>query len=53
MKYVVYTINNYQNILKPYGLTPIVPAKLYNSTSIPSQLSVLIAQGSLTPSGSL
>lgn len=53
MKYIVYTINNYQNILKPYGLTPIAPAKLYNSTSIPSQLDLLITQGLLTPSGSL
>jgi len=54
LQFVAYMIHNYQTILKPFGLTPIVPAKLYNDTSsIPSQVQQLLAQGLLAYGGTL
>ncbi|MHB8700191.1 MAG: extracellular solute-binding protein [Nitrososphaerales archaeon] len=50
--FVVYVIKNYQTI-KPFGLSDISPAQLYNDTSVPSQLQQLIDQGSLSYGGTL
>lgn len=53
VKFVAYVIQNSQTLLKPFGLTSIVPPKIYNDTSIPASLQQLITQGSLLYGGAL
>ncbi|MGI0091649.1 MAG: extracellular solute-binding protein, partial [Nitrososphaerales archaeon] len=55
LSFVVYVIQNFQAVLKNFGLDNITPVQLYNDTgySVPSQLSSLLAQGALEYSGAL
>jgi molybdate/tungstate transport system substrate-binding protein len=51
--FVVYTIENYQTVLKNFGLTPITPCELYNTTgyTVPSQVASLVNSGTLVEEG--
>jgi molybdate/tungstate transport system substrate-binding protein len=51
LQFVVFVVKNSPMLLSPFGLVPITPAKLYNSTTIPQPLQQLVNQGYLQPSG--
>jgi molybdate/tungstate transport system substrate-binding protein len=39
--------------MSSYGLVPLVPAQLYNSTATPSQISLLLSDGLIVESGTI
>jgi len=51
LQFVAFVVKNSPTLLSPYGLLPITPAKLYNSTTVPPLLQQLVSQGYLQPSG--
>ena len=53
VNFVVYTIENYQNVLKNFGLVNLVPAQLYNTTgyTVPVPLVSLLNTGTLVDEG--
>jgi len=53
MRFVVFVIKNSPTLLSSYGLVPFTPARLYNSTTLPDPLQLLINEGYLQPSGTL
>ena len=53
LRFVVYVIENSQNLLKTFGLGSITPPKIYNDTSLPPSLQQLVEQGSLQHGGAL
>jgi molybdate/tungstate transport system substrate-binding protein len=55
VQFVVYTVKNYQTVLKSFGLTPIIPAQLYadSNATVPSTITALETNGTLTNAGSL
>ncbi|MDA4111591.1 MAG: substrate-binding domain-containing protein [Thaumarchaeota archaeon] len=53
VRFVVYVVQNYVTLLKPFGLSNIQPPKIYNDTSIPTPLQQLLTNGSLSYAGAL
>jgi molybdate/tungstate transport system substrate-binding protein len=53
LQFVVFVVKNSPTLLASYGLIPLTPARLYNSTTIPQPLQELVTQGYLQPSGPL
>ena len=53
LQFVEFVVKNSPTLLSPFGLIPMTPARLYNSTTIPTPLQELVTQGYLEPSGSL
>lgn len=55
VQFVVYTIQNYQTVLKSFGLTPIIPAQLYadSNATVPSAITALVTSGTLVNEGTL
>ena len=53
LHFVVFVVKNSPTLLSPFGLVPMTPARLYNSTVIPEPLQELVTQGYLQPSGAL
>lgn len=55
VQFVVYTIQNYQTVLKSFGLTPITPAQLYadSNATVPSAITALVTSGTLANEGTL
>jgi molybdate/tungstate transport system substrate-binding protein len=53
LQFVVFVVKNSPTLLSPFGLIPMAPARLYNSTTIPQPLQELVNQGYLQPSGTL
>ncbi len=53
LQFVVFVVKNSPTLLSPFGLVPMTPARLYNSTAIPEPLQELVTQGDLQPSGAL
>lgn len=53
LQFVVFVVKNSPTLLSPFGLVPMTPARLYNSTTIPEPLQELVTQGYLQPSGTL
>jgi len=53
VNFVIYTIQNYQNVLKSFGLVNLVPAQLYNTTgyTVPASLVSLLNAGTLVVQG--
>ena len=51
LQFVVFVVKNSSMMLSPFGLVPITPAKLYNSTAVPQPLQTLVNQGYLQLSG--
>jgi len=51
--FVVFVIQNYVTLLKPFGLGYIQPPKIYNDTSIPTPLQQLVFNKSLSYAGAL
>lgn len=53
VNFVVYTIKNYQTILRSFGLVSIVPVQLYNTTgyTVPAQIVSLLNNGTLVDQG--
>ena len=47
LQFVVFVIKNSPTLLAPYGLIPLSPARLYNSTTVPQPIQELITQGYL------
>jgi molybdate/tungstate transport system substrate-binding protein len=47
LQFVVFVVKNYQSILSTFGLIPMTPAKLYNSTTVPQPIQALVSQGYL------
>ncbi len=52
LQFVIFTVEN-STLLSKYGLTPLHPALLFNSTAVPPQLAKLISEGYLKIVGSL
>jgi len=52
LQFVIFTIEN-STLLSEYGLTPLHPALLFNSTTVPPQIAKLISEGYLKIAGSL
>ena len=53
LQFVVFVVKNYQTVLSPFGLAPMTPPKLYNSTTVPQPIQELVSQGYLKYSGTL
>jgi len=53
LQFVVFVVKNSPPLLSPFGLIPMTPARLYNSTTIPEPLQELVTQGYLQPNGTL
>jgi molybdate/tungstate transport system substrate-binding protein len=53
LQFVVFVVKNSPTLLSPFGLVPMTPARLYNSTTIPEPLQQLVSQGYIQPSGTL
>jgi molybdate/tungstate transport system substrate-binding protein len=53
LQFVVFVVEHSPTVLLPFGLVPLTPARLYNSTTIPEPLRELVSQGYLQPSGTL
>jgi molybdate/tungstate transport system substrate-binding protein len=53
LQFVVFVVKNSPTLLSSYGLVPLSPARLYNSTTVPEPLQELITEGYLEPSGTL
>lgn len=55
VEFVVYVIQNYQTVLKSFGLTPIIPAQLYadSNATVPTAISALVTSGTLVNEGTL
>jgi molybdate/tungstate transport system substrate-binding protein len=51
LQFVAFVVKKSPMLLSPFGLVPITPAKLYNSTTVPQPLQELVNQGYLQPSG--
>jgi len=53
VNFVIYTIQNYQNVLKNFGLVNLVPVQLYNTTgyAVPAPLVSLLSAGTLVDEG--
>ena len=53
LSFVTYAIQNYQNILKNFGLVHIVPAELYSNPgySLPTPIEALLSSGTLVEEG--
>jgi len=55
VQFVVYTIENYQTVLKSFGLSPISPARLYIDSGVtaPAAITALVTNGTLVNEGTL
>ena len=55
VNFVVYTIQNYQTVLKSFGLVNLVPVQLYNTTgyTVPAPLVSLLTAGTLVDEGAV
>jgi molybdate/tungstate transport system substrate-binding protein len=53
LQFVVFVVKNSPTMLSQFGLNPLTPARLYNSTTVPQPLQELVTQGYLQPSGTL
>ena len=53
LQFVVFVVKNSPTLLSPFGLVPMTPTRLYNSTTVPEPLQELVTQGYLQPSGTL
>jgi len=53
VNFVVYTIENYQTVLKNFGLVNLIPVQLYNATgyTVPAPLVALLNAGTLVDEG--
>lgn len=53
VNFVIYTIQNYQTVLKNFGLVNLVPVQLYNTTgyTVPAPLVALLNAGTLVDEG--
>ena len=47
IQFVVFVVKNSPTLLAPYGLVPLTPARLYNSTTVPAPIQALVSQGYL------
>ncbi|MFI5450074.1 MAG: extracellular solute-binding protein [Candidatus Bathyarchaeia archaeon] len=47
LQFVVFVVKNSPTLLAPYGLIPMTPARLYNSTTVPQPIQELVSQGYL------
>ena len=52
LQFVVYVVQH-SSSMSYYGLVPLTPAHLYNSTEVPSAIAQLLTQGSVVGSGDL
>ncbi|NON62738.1 extracellular solute-binding protein [Acidianus sp. RZ1] len=52
IQFITFVVNN-SNILSKYGVAPLQPAILFNSTTVPSQIASLISQGKLVEGSNL
>lgn len=52
LDFVVYVVNHASS-MSQFGMVPLGPAKLYNSTDVPGQIAQLLSQGSVVGSGSI
>jgi len=53
VKFVVFVVQNYVTLLKPFGLVNIQPPKIYNDTALPSPLQQMVVNGTLSYAGQL
>ena len=53
LQFVVFVVKQSPTLLAPFGLVPLTPARLYNSTTVPQPLQELVIQGYLQSSGTL
>ena len=55
VSFVVYTVQNYQTALKNFGLTPLSPVQLYNTTgyTVPTPIVNLLKAGTLVDVGAV
>jgi len=53
LRFVVYVMQNYATLLEPFGLSNIQPPKVFNDTVLPVPIKQMVANGSLSYSGSL
>jgi len=53
LQFVVFVVKQSPTLLLPFGLVPMTPARLYNSTTVPQPLQELVTDGFLQLSGSL
>lgn len=53
LQFVVFVVKNSPTLLSSFGLVPMTPARLYNSTTIPEPLQELLSHGYLQPSGTI
>ena len=54
ISFVIYTAENYQTVLKSFGLTPLTPVQLYNTTdTIPAPILALLTAGTLVEKGAV
>ena len=51
LQFVAFIVKNSPTLLSLYGLVPITPARLYNSTTVSPLLQQLVSEGYLQPSG--
>jgi molybdate/tungstate transport system substrate-binding protein len=52
LQFVDYVVRH-ASAMSSYGLVPLVPAQLYNSTATPSQISLLLSDGLIVESGTI
>ncbi len=53
LQFVGFVVQNYVELLKPFGLVNIQPPKVYNDTVLPSPLQQMVANGTLSYAGQL
>jgi molybdate/tungstate transport system substrate-binding protein len=55
VSFVIYVIENYKTVLSNFGLTPLTPVQLYNSTgyTVPSSIVALLNAGTLVDKGAV
>jgi molybdate/tungstate transport system substrate-binding protein len=53
LQFVVFVVKQSPTLLSRFGLVPMTPARLYNTTTIPQPIQELVTEGYLLPSGML